>query len=338
MIHKKWFGLFLLLLPYLGYIYFIIHIDQASIDYETFMQIGESFILGGEVYGENSYYPLPFVMVFAIFKLIPRPLSMAMWFLIPVFAALLIQKFDAKMLLFAPLASHFFGGQSAVFALLGLWGYRKFIKADQFWGGFWLAIMTMKPQLAVFSGIWALIQWANYFREHKKIPLQSLSFVGTMMLIYIPSFIIWPDWPLHWLSSPRPLFERALSGLFPRTLLLMMPQSTSMYWIVLFVLSTALLFLVWRLNQKKLTYDLFMITSFILNPFVHDYDLIQLIPILDNRKMKNIALWISIPCWVVILFFYANDQAWFVFTFVAPALLWQSLKIVQKKRLTTEYK
>ncbi|MCD4673691.1 MAG: hypothetical protein K8R77_13590, partial [Anaerolineaceae bacterium] len=82
----------LLLTPYLIYIGLAIHTNRGPVDYETFMNIGSRLLSGGEVYGENSYYPMPYVMVFAVFSWLPRPISMALCLLVPVITALLITK------------------------------------------------------------------------------------------------------------------------------------------------------------------------------------------------------------------------------------------------------
>lgn len=115
----------LLLAAYLLYVGFVIQHDQGPVDYETFMQIGARFLSRQEVYGENSYYPLPFVMIFAGFSVLPRPVSMTLWLLLPVVMAWWISGWKPWVLLYAPLVAHFFGGQTAVFGMMGLWGYRQ---------------------------------------------------------------------------------------------------------------------------------------------------------------------------------------------------------------------
>lgn len=215
---RRWGLLVLFTFPYILYLYFIVQNDRGPIDYETFMKIGEQLSIGGTVYGENSYYPLPYVIVFSVFCNLPRSISMILWVSLPVIAALLISKFNPWILLFAPVASHFFGGQTSIFGMLGLWGYRRNILPDDVKGGIWLAILTMKPQLAIFSLIWAGIQWIKFLKSNKKIPTQIFSFTGMFVLLQIPGFIILPNWPQLWLASPRPLFERALAGLIPRFL------------------------------------------------------------------------------------------------------------------------
>ena len=304
------------------YIGFIIHIDRGPVDYETFVNIGGHFLSGAEVYGENSYYPMPYVLVFAFFSWLPRWLSMLLWMLLPVLAALFISGWDPFILLFAPLFGHFVGGQSVVFSLLGLWGYRNSQHEHQkMRGGIWLAVMAMKPQLAIFPISWACIQWIKYFLEEKKISRQFWGFVLTMLLIHLPCFLIFPDWVSCWLANPRPLFIRALSGLVPRSLALLFSGGSPFFWLILFGLAVFIFFIVLKINHNHLNLDLLVLYSFVVSPLVHDYDLIQLIPLIDTSRLRKFAALISLPGWIVIFFQYTNDSAWFLFTLIPPALL-----------------
>ncbi len=66
-------GVILLLIPYVLYVGFVLQANRGPVDYETFMAIGSRLIHGMDVYGENSYYPMPFVMIFALFSWLPTP-------------------------------------------------------------------------------------------------------------------------------------------------------------------------------------------------------------------------------------------------------------------------
>jgi hypothetical protein len=313
--------LIIFLVPYILYILFIIRLDRGPIDYETFVAIGHRFNTGEVVYGENSYYPMPYVLVFAFLDMLPRPVSMALWLLTPVITALLITRGNPLTLLFAPTASHFLGGQTVLFSLIGFWGYRKFYATSSISGGIFLAIMTMKPQLALIPGIVAVIEWIKSIKANAAVPRQVWGFVLGFMAIYLPSFIIDSNWVTRWLANPRPLFERALSGFMPRGLLFFLPANSILFWIALFLLGSLVLYLIWRWNKKAITLDLAVLWGFMVNPFVHDYDLIQLIPLLEDRSFRLAAMVSSIPGWLVMLFSYQTDSAWAVFAFIAPSLL-----------------
>jgi hypothetical protein len=264
---------------------------------------------------------MPFVMIFAFFSWLPRSISMLLWFTIPLLTILYISKWDARLLLFAPTLSHFLGGQASLPGLIGLWGYRCNSKADNLWGGVWLAIAFLKPQLAIFPFIWTAYQWFKWIQSKRRIPRQIWSFLSTLISLYLPGFFILPDWPLQWLDTPRPLFERALAGLIPRSLLYFVPFTNVLFWLLLGILGIAIFYSLWLFNKKRFKFDQFITTGYFINPLIHDYDLIQLIPMLDNKQLRNSALLISIPGWLVILFGYQNDHLWYVFTLIAPAIL-----------------
>ena len=320
-------AIILLMTPYLIYTGLAIYTDRGPVDYETFMNIGGSLLAGSEVYGENSYYPMPYVIIFAAFAWLPRAVSLALWLLLPVLAALFISGGNPLVLLFAPVFGHFAGGQSAVFGMLGLWGYRKHTKCEDIAGGAWLGLTMLKPQLGFVPLAFAAMGWWKAFRTEKRIPRQAWAFALTTTLIYLPGFIIMPNWPARWLNSPRPLFERALSGLVPRTLLYLFPGQTGAYWLVLSVIALLLFLALWFLARKKISLDLAVLWGFVVNPLVHDYDLIQLVPLLDTPRRMLAAVLLSLPGWLVILFAYTNDTAWVVFTIIAPgvlgAVLWE---------------
>jgi hypothetical protein len=314
----------LLLIPYILYVWFIIQHNQGSVDYETFMRIGQRFIDGDEIWGENSYYPFPYVMIFALFSWLPRPIGMLIWHLAPVMIALAISAWDPWILAFAPLFGHMVGGQTAVFAMLGTWGYRRHADSQAWQGGMWLALTLLKPQLGLVPIGWAIIQWWRFFHRTKLVPRQAWSCVATTAIIYLPGFILMPDWLLRWLSVPRPLFLRALSGFIPRTLLVCHIQGP-VFLVILLTLAVLTLWLVWCVGGRQIDFDSIMLWGYVVNPLVHDYDLIQLLPCLYNSRLRCIAALLSIPGWLVILFAYANDMAWYVFTIIAPGLLFTML-------------
>ena len=320
----------LLLLPYLAYIAYIIRGDQGPIDYETFMKIGNSFLEGGDIYGENSYYPLPYAGIFAVFSLLPRPLSMAIWLLAPVILALAITGFQPYTLLFAPTFSHFTGGQSSIFGLLGFYGYRKNLDPTTYAGGIFLALTCLKPQLGIVPAGYAVYQWILYLKKNQRIPAQAVSFAGSLGLIFLPSFLIRPQWLIEWLYTPRPLFDRAISSAVPRLLFLVSKPEKPTYWVLWFVLTIAVVLITWKLKGESQPLDILVLVSFIINPLVHDYDLIQILPTIQGPIMPAAAVVLSIPGWWTMTTQYGNDEAWVSFILIAPGLL--ITYILQEKR------
>jgi hypothetical protein len=74
------------------------------------------------------------------------------------------------------------------------------------------------------------------------------------------------------------------------------------------------------LNKRRFPLQLAMLWSFMVSPLVHDYDLIQLIPLLKGRSIRLAALLAAIPAWYVLIARYQDDAAWLVFALIAPLL------------------
>ncbi len=322
-------ALLLLLFPYILYLGYVIQVGRCHTDYDTFIGIGARFLGGHEVYTENSYYPLPFVMIFALLSRLPFEWSMAFWMILPVFLALLITRGKAWVLAYAPFFGHFIGCQASVFGMLGLWGYRQHRDPQDALGGMFLGLTLLKPQLGIVPLAYAAVQWWQDARSSRRVPRQVWAWLGTMSALNLPAFLVMPDWPARWLDSPRPLFERALSGFLPRTLLLFFSSRQALFWLLLVALGMGLLVGLWLLSGRRISFDMLVLWGFVVSPLVHDYDLIQLIPILENRQRQIAALLLSIPGWLVILFAYANDQAWYVFSLLPVGLL--GLLLVRKR-------
>jgi hypothetical protein len=308
--------------PYLLYIWYVITTNTAPIDYDTFMEIGQRVLVGGPVYGGNSYYPMPYAMIFGLFKLMPRSLSLGLWLLIPVVLAWLISGRKAWVLLFGPLFGNFLGGQSAVFGMLGVWGYRRQPDLDRYSGGLWLALLAFKPQLAIFPTLYAGWQWLGYLRREHKIPKQAWGWAGGAVIYYLVGVLRGGiGWVFDWLGNPRPEGLRAQAGILPRTLIELGVQPPQpQFWIILAAIGLALFVGAWLWNRRNLSFDLWVMLGALVNPLMHDYDLIQLIPLIDTPLRRKAALLASIPLWLVILFAYQNDTAWYAVTLIPPVL------------------
>jgi len=278
---------------------------------------------------------MPTVYIFAAFRSLPRPVSLTLWLLLPVLGAWLIAGRRPWVLLFGPLFGHFVGGQSAGLAMLGLWGWRRFSDPDKISGGLWLGLLAFKPQLAVFPVLFAGWQWLNYLRRYKRIPLQFLGWAGAFLGWWMVGELFLPGWVSQWLANPRPISERALAGILPRTLVVIgITESTPiLFWGLLGGGAAGILLAAWWFNRRRMPFDHWLLASAIFNPLLHDYDLIQLIPLLDSPLRQRWAVLSSIPLWGVILFAYTNNHAWYVVSLIPPILLCASLLAARNKRL-----
>jgi len=324
--------------PYLLYVWYVITTSTAPIDYDTFMEIGRRVVTGAPVYGGNSYYPMPYAMVFGLFSLLPRPLSLGLWLLIPVVLAWLISGRKAWVLLFAPLFGNFLGGQSAVFGMLGVWGYRRQPDLERYSGGLWLALLAFKPQLAVFPTLYACWQWWTYLRGEHKIPKQALGWAAGGVVYYLVGVLLGGfGWVFDWLGNPRPESLRAQAGILPRSLIELGVQPPQpLFWVILAVGGLALFVGAWLWNRRRMPFDLWLKLSALVNPLMHDYDLIQLIPLIDTPLRRKAALLASIPLWLVILFAYQNDAAWYAVTFIPLVLA--GVALIESRRISRAVK
>ncbi len=241
-------------------------------------------------------------------------MSIALWHGLPLLAALYVARFRAWVLMFAPLFAHVVGGQSSLFGLVGVYGYRRY--ATHWRGGIFLAILTFKPQLALVPLAWAGWQWQATIRTTRRVPDQLWAFVGSVALIYGPAFLLIPDWPVQWLKGPRPLFERALAGFVPRTLLILFGESGLLFWAVWLLITSVSL--AWLVRQSP-DFDRLMLWSFVVHPMMHDYDLIQMIPLLQTARLRRAAVIASLPTWMVIFLAYSSNSAWYVVVLIPLA-------------------
>lgn len=300
---------------YIGYLTFIVSVGHGAVDYDTFITIGHRWLDGREVYIENSHYPLPTVMIFGLMASLPDWLAIIVWHTAPVLLALWITR-NPMVLCFAPLFAHFVGGQTAIFGLVGLWGYRRWQNEPQ--GGAWLAVMLFKPQLGIIPIAWAMAQWRHQ-------PKQAVVFFMTSILIVAPSFMLDPTWLWRWLHNTRTLRPRAMSAIVPRLMIAM--TDGWLFWVVVVLVGGIML---WRL-RKQVDLDMLVLWGFVVSPLVHDYDVIQLIPLMESRLM-HVAVVLSLPLWVVILGAYNVDAAWGVVSLIGVGLM----GTVYKERTTTQ--
>src|SRR4051812_4262363 len=171
-----------IIVVYVSYLLFISLNNHPPVDYMTFMQIGQRYLNHQSIWEFGSYYPLPYVMIFAWFSTLPTALSIFLWHIIPVLVVLVISRGKLWPLLLGPVIDHFIGGQSVVFVLIGITIYRNHQK--DWIGGLGLALLLMKPNLAIFPLAWAGIQWLQELRTNRRISSQVWAFTGLTALIF----------------------------------------------------------------------------------------------------------------------------------------------------------
>jgi len=78
---------------------------------------------------------------------------------------------------------------------------------------------------------------------------------------------------------------------------------------------------VWKLKGNSHSLDVLLLASSVINPLVHDYDLIQILPTIWGPIMPLASVALSLPGWWTITTRYGIDTAWVTFSISAPGLL-----------------
>ena len=110
---------------------------------------------------------------------------------------------------------------------------------------------------------------------------QASIFGLTATALYLPSFLFYPTWLLDWLGNARTLRPRAMAGFIPRVLIEF--TAGGLFWMGVLVLGGVLLGWLWR--GRRLDLDSAVLWSFVVSPLLHDYDLFQIVPMLQGRRL-----------------------------------------------------
>lgn len=128
-----------------------------------------------------------------------------------------------------------------------------------------------------------------------------------------------PEWVNEWLANPRNIRLRGMASIVPRTFSYFNLHPI-IFWLFLILITICLIY--WLFKKELLNLDMMVLLSFIVLPFLHDYDLTQLIPLLDDKKRRIWGLTSSIPLWFTICFAYNNDHFWYTATLISPILVY----------------
>lgn len=235
----------LVVILYILYLIYVLKVGTGPIDYETFMQIGTRLVEGKKIYGENSYYPMPYVGIFAIFSQLPFSISFLTWVVVPVICAIIISGWSPVILLFGPLFGHFVGGQTSIFGMIGFWGYRK--NQTSKWAGIWLSLLLLKPQLAIAPLGWAGYNWIRQYISEKRISDQFTIFFISTLLIFLPWFFFNPEWVNEWLANPRNIRLRGMASIVPRTFSYFNLHPI-IFWLFLILITICLIYWLFKKN------------------------------------------------------------------------------------------
>lgn len=266
-------------------------------DFQVLYAAGQALLAGQSPYGvEYFFYPLPAAYFFALWALLPYPISLALWWLASAVVLVVVARRAAWMwFLFPPVIANFLTGQVDLF-ILGLWALALRGSAAA------LALVTLKPQLGLVIVPYMLWRW-RYERQRLAI------FCATVVLIYGLPTAVWPGWIGEWLRHTRPL-DYAMS-VAPTLFGMYSLGSWTLPLVVL--LAVFILWLVWKRGS-----DAVNCAGLLVNPVIHPYDFALMVgPAWRWRTL--LAGWIG---WLV--FLVTGDARYYV---IVPIVgLWEVLR------------
>lgn len=304
--------------------------DDYPYDYGILMFGGELFCYQPEQfsYGGEYLYPAPFYTTFCgLFHHLPEPLYFV-WMLAPFVLVVILAGQRAAAMVYPPLFIHMQLGQSTSLLLPLYWladiASRHGVR---WWYGLFVPLAIFKPHIAILPVVFLF--WFG-----RKQVLFWLSAIVSSIIVMLPAFILQPSWVVDWLSAGRgfKLPSIANVGIIPIQILQLGEEQTPLInatvgqLIVLAWGGLIALGLLWWIHHRRgeLTfYDWVLVFAFT-NPFMHDYDLIILLPLIANRPRRLLlAITAGALVWVYAFTFtsYFNASVVIPLVLIAARLL-----------------
>ena len=171
------------------------NIDLILKDFEIFYRWGQCALQWQSPYTcGDMVYPLPIIVLFAPFALLPLRIAKFAWFSLSLVAFVYALKRRSLLFaLFIPVVQAFYYGQVDLLLLPALASG----------SGIGVAFLTLKPQLAF---LWAPIWFWN-------APIaERWRFLAVSFAIWFGSLLFHPTWPIHFLIGTRSLAQTAYAS------------------------------------------------------------------------------------------------------------------------------
>lgn len=141
-----------------------------------------------------NYYPLPSTLwVFIPLALMPRWFLLVFMFAPFIFVVLMLKKAGVSTWLYYPLLLQSGFGQLDGWLMVPLY----WLLEDRTWlAGIGAVLVLFKPQIAIFTVLYMVVCWII-----KKNWRNLSSFAITLVIVYLPTFLICPTWPLAMLDA-----------------------------------------------------------------------------------------------------------------------------------------
>ncbi|MFZ6027533.1 MAG: hypothetical protein ACOYYS_07430 [Chloroflexota bacterium] len=285
-------------------------------DYGLYVEMGQQQLQGENPYGMSHYWPL--YTIFWVF----RPLALLpdwfvlVWVLVPLASLLSIHRMNGLILLFyTPLWMVIADGLiDGVLLLPAYWLLQDTVA----WAGVGAVLLLTKPQLAILAVAGRFLDWLK--KRSKATWRQIGAFSIALVILVLPSFLIWPAWPRAWLAV-LPMRAAETTTILPR-----MAGSVWSWWalglpgklIALFLIAAALgLFArAWRSGNGIVA---LLLMGLFLTPFLFASNLFIACAALRARRQIELVTALSLFAWLVDR--WANPFAG-VFAFIPLLVLW----------------
>jgi hypothetical protein len=216
-------------------------LDSLMKDFEIFYSAARCVLSLQSPYTCGFFYPLPSIILFLPFAVLPLNLAKISWFAISLIALVYtLKRRTIWFVLFISVLQAFFYGQVDLILLPAL--------ASQ--SGLGMAMLVLKPQLAV---LWLPFWFWYATKEQRRI------FLITSAIIWLGSLAIYPRWLIDFMSATRPVRQAAYAS--PS----LWGGSTS--WVFVVLVGAGLL----ALSRYKYA------ATMVVNPAINTYDLTMLV-------------------------------------------------------------
>jgi hypothetical protein len=284
---------------------------------------GEQFCFQTEQFSYTGIYryPAPFYTAFCSFFHYLPDVLLWLWMLTPFFLVVILAGQRAAAFVYPPFYIHMRLGQST-WLLLPLYWLALIAsenKRVRWWYGLFIPLAFLKPHIALLPLVWLL--WIG----RRQIGFWIATFISSA-LVLTPAFVIYPAWLGEWLAAGRGFKIASIANvnILPIHWLGlaegMNPIVSERFGLLLLLawgglLAIGLLVLLWRRGELEF-YDWVLVFAFT-NPFMHDYDLIVLLPFIANRpKRLLIAVSAGLLVWV-----YSTQTTTYNASIVIPLVL-----------------
>lgn len=254
--------------------------ENIFVDFAFFWNAAQALVQGRDPYAvEGVYYPLPTLILFVPFAVLPYPYALAAWFAVCLLVFVVTLKRRALLWVFFTPTLQAFGSAQLTPLILGVMPLLRIQHSLELV----IAVALFKPHIILFAVPFLWVAGA--------LPISTLiKGIALYGLFTIPAFLLMADWIPRW-------FLRAIYGhnawLSP-TLWGLVQVPSPYAEIFGLVLVGVALFFCWRARLDAATA---FVLSLLVNPQIIPYDLILLTPFVARVRHIVFMIPLSFGAW-----------------------------------------